>query len=271
MTVTAGQTGEASVRCVGLDLGWSSGGVTGLAALDEDGWLAAVARLHADQEIIDWLAPRTEGPCVVAIDAPIVVRNATSSRRCEKLVGRYFGAYGASCHPANTNRPSFANGTRALRIAEALDLDIDPVSLSDRRAVEVYPHPAIVALFDLPSIVRYKNKPGRSLERLRAEMMRLLDLIESWQDASVPLRVRGAPDWTRIRDVARAAPTKAALRRIEDSVDAIVCAFIALFANARPEAVRVLGTVADGYILTPVTTRIAAQIDADRATANLPR
>jgi predicted RNase H-like nuclease/Holliday junction resolvase RusA-like endonuclease len=249
---------------IGVDLAWGLGGMTGLAAVDDKGDLVDVARMRTDAEILNWLAPKTAGPCLVAIDAPIVVRNATGNRACEKLVGRYFGGYGASCHSANTANPAFSGGTRALRLANNLGLDIDPGSAAERCAIEVYPHPAIVALFGLPSIVQYKNKQGRSLGLLQAETQRLLGLIEELGSDPVPLHARTCPGWSDIRHAVDTATTKAALGRVEDSIDGVVCAYVARLAHLSPTRVRTLGTVSDGYILTPVTPQIAARIDADQ-------
>jgi methionine-R-sulfoxide reductase len=47
-----------------------------------------------------------------------------------------------------------------VRSTHGLGLDIDPGSTAERRAIEVYPHPAIVVLFGLPSVLRYKAKPA---------------------------------------------------------------------------------------------------------------
>jgi predicted RNase H-like nuclease len=256
------------VRFVGVDLAWGPNGRTGLAVVDGQGRLLDATQAHADAEIRAWLTPMVAESCVVAIDAPIIVRNATGCRQCERLVGRYFGAFHASCHASNTSNPVFAEGSRALRLAQALGLDIDPAATTGRRAIEVYPHPAIVALFDLPSIVRYKNKPGRDLDLLRAEMLRLITLVESLEGAArVPLLVRDCPAWRRIRRSAETASSKAGLGRVEDSLDAVVCAYIARLTEVDRDSVRVLGTVDDGYIVTPVTARLAARIDADSAAA----
>jgi predicted RNase H-like nuclease len=252
------------VKYVGVDLAWGQNGMTGLAAVDEHGQLVEVTRARTDGEILAWLEPVTAGPCLVAIDAPIVVRNATGSRPCEKLVGRYFGRYGASCHSSNTANAAFAAGTRALRLTSGLGLDIDPGATAERRAIEVYPHPAIVVLFGLPSVLRYKAKPGRDLALLRGELLRLLAFIETLEAGEVPLRVRDCAAWRQIRQSVEVSATKAALGQVEDSIDAVVCAHIARLADARPGQVRVLGTVSDGYILTPVTPQIAATIDAER-------
>jgi predicted RNase H-like nuclease len=252
-----------NMRYIGIDLAWGPSGVTGLAALDERGHLLDAVPARTDAEIVSWLGLVTAGRCLVAIDAPIIVPNASGSRRCERLVGQYFGRYGASCHSSNTANPAFASGSRALRLASQLGLDTDPVSAASRRAIEVYPHPAIVALFALPSIIKYKAKPGRSTVYLRAEMLRLIEQIEGLEaDSRAPLRVRQCAAWQQIRESVASAVTKAALKRAEDSIDAVVCAYIARFADACPDKIRVLGGRDDGYIVTPVTPEIATQIDA---------
>jgi predicted RNase H-like nuclease len=111
---------------VGADLAWGQRGTTGLAVLDDTGSLLDVTTRQTDEDILAWLRPWTAGPCFVAFDAPIIVVNPSGHRPCERLVSRHFGRYGASCHAANTANPSFTNGSRALRLADALALDLAP-------------------------------------------------------------------------------------------------------------------------------------------------
>lgn len=47
------------------------------------------------------------------------------------------------------------------------------------------------------------------------------------------------------------AERKSALRRVEDPVDAVVCAYVALFSVRRPADVTIYGDFATGYIVTP--------------------
>jgi len=250
------------VHYVGVDLAWGEKGTTGLAAVDEDGVLLDVTERGSDEEIHGWLQPWVADNCLVAIDAPMIVNNLTGNRPCESLIGTHFGRYNASCHSANMSNPNFAHGTRARRIADALGLDIDPASSAPRRAVEVYPHPAIVALFELPSILRYKAKPGRDLDLLRSELLRLIGLLEDLSLADVPLYVGQSAAWQHITDAVRGASGKAGLRRVEDSIDAVVCAYIARYAILKRESVRVMGDLTSGYILTPVTPEIGLALDS---------
>lgn len=212
------------MRYIGVDLAWGQKGTTGLAVLDEDGTLLDVTSGGSDEDILGWLSPWVEGACLVAIDAPLIVNNPTGHRPCDRLIVRHFGRYQAYCHAVNTSHGSFADGSRALRIAQALELDIDPFSSGARRAVEVYPHPAIVALFGLPRILRYKAKPGRDLDLLRSELLVLIGLLDGLSVAEVPLYAGQHSSWQRIGHAVRSATRKVELARVEDSIDAVVCA-----------------------------------------------
>jgi predicted RNase H-like nuclease len=247
------------VRYVGVDLAWGQRGVTGLAVLDESGCLLDVTVQQTDDDILAWLHRWTAGPCFVAFDAPIIVNNATGHRACERLISQYYGRFGASCHAANTTNPSFTDGSRALRLIEALDLSLDPIA--DRRAAEVYPHPAIVTLFDLPRILQYKSKPGRDFNHLYAEMLRLAEYIESLADASPPLQVKANPAWQQLRQALAQATRKADLKRAEDALDSVICAYIAAYASTHPTRVRHFGDPESGQILAPVTPTQAARYD----------
>jgi predicted RNase H-like nuclease len=254
------------VRFVGVDLAWGQRGVTGLAVLDASGDLLDVTVQQTDDDILTWLRRWTDGPCFVAFDAPIVVRNATGHRPCERLISQYYGRFGASCHAANTTNPSFANGSRALRLIQELDLDLSPTA--ERRAAEVYPHPAIVTLFDLPRILQYKAKPGRDFNHLYAEMLRLADYVESLADASPPLQAKPNPAWQQLRENLARATRKADLKRVEDALDSVICAYIAAYATTHPTQVRHFGTPETGQILAPVTPAQAARHDQTKPPAD---
>lgn len=252
----------SGMRYVGVDLAWGPNATTGLAVLDDQGRLLDVTDARTDEQIEAWLHDWAPADCLVAFDAPLIVRNASGRRSCETLVSRHFGRFHAACHSSSLSRPEFADGGRALRLASRSGLDPDPASEADRRAVEVYPHPALVSLFELPRILRYKNKKGRDLDFRRRELTRLLDRLEDLETARPAMSVRQHEGWQRIRTSIRHATRKVDLDRVEDSIDAVVCAYIALHFDAAPDRRRILGTYDDGYIVTPVTPDIAAAIDA---------
>ena len=236
---------------VGVDLAWGPNKPTGVAVLDADGRLLEVtAGLH-DDEIVAALEPYVAGPCVVGVDAPLVVRNATGNRPCEAALNRDFARFDAGTHPSNTGKPEFSAVPRGARLAERLGLDIDPDSAAERRAIEVYPHPATVALFRLGRTLKYKHKPGRSLTQLRVALLDLMHRLEGLADAPAPMRLTHHPAWKGLVARVEQAERKADLRRVEDQVDAVVCAYVALFATRRPELTTTYGDLETGYIVTP--------------------
>lgn len=236
---------------VGVDLAWAGRKPTGVAVIDAAGRLLQIGAVREDAEVLAALSPYVRGDCVVAFDAPLVVTNRTGQRPAEAALNRDFRRFEAGAHPANTTKPEFADGPRAARLAAALGLDVDPRSPAARRAIEVYPHPATVVLFRLARTLKYKAKPGRSLDRLRSELLLLMDGIERLAHAAVPLHVECHAGWVELRRQVVAAQRKSDLRRAEDPVDAVVCAYVALYAQRCPDGVTVYGDFATGYIVTP--------------------
>ena len=127
---------------------------------------------------------------------------------------------------------------------------MNPRSGRARRAIEVYPHPATVALFGLGRTLKYKHKTGRDLDLLRAELLALMGFLEGLADADPPLDL-GDGRRLELRRQVETATRKSELRVAEDQVDAVVCAYVALFAARRPEATTTYGDLETGYIVTP--------------------
>jgi predicted RNase H-like nuclease/ppGpp synthetase/RelA/SpoT-type nucleotidyltranferase len=234
---------------IGVDLAWGLRQPTGLAVLDGTGRLVHVSAVRTDEEVLQALAPYVEGPCVVAFDAPLVVRNATGNRPAEAALNQDFARFDAGAHPANTGKPEL-DPPRGAGLCGAMGLDLNPRSGRDRRAIEVYPHPATVALFRLGRTLKYKNKSGRDLDQLRAELLLLISHLEELRNARPSLDLE-IDDWPRLRAIAETATRKSELRVVEDQVDAVVCAYVARFADARPDDTTTYGDVLDGYIVTP--------------------
>jgi predicted RNase H-like nuclease len=244
-----------AVYFVGVDLAWGGRKPTGVAVVDADGHLVHLDVARADADVLAALAPYVRGDCLVAFDAPLVVTNPTGQRSAEAALNRDFRRFEAGAHPCNTAKPEFAGAPRAARLAEALGLDMDPRSPAARRAIEVYPHPATVVLFRLERTLKYKAKPGRDVARLKSELLRLMDGVEKLARTAVPLHVENHYGWAGLRRQVVAAQRKSELRRAEDPVDAVVCAYVALYAHRRPAEVTIYGDLATGYIVTPSLPR----------------
>jgi predicted RNase H-like nuclease len=246
---------------IGIDLAWGSRARSGIAVLDDAGRLLLVDSVITDSDLDATLAPFLAGSCVVGLDAPLIVTNPTGRRPCEALLSKAFSAQHAGCYPSNTGLAAFADGGRAAAFARRHELSVDatvPVDAGRRRALEVYPHSTIVALFELPRVLAYKVRPHRSVDSRRAELLRLVQLLATLDQP------RGALDGypalldpegrlVTLHEGVAGATTSAALRRLEDPVDAIVCADASLLFLHGWTAI--IGDAQTGAIVTPIRER----------------
>jgi len=232
---------------VGLDLAWGEKNSTGVAVVDADGRLLHVGAAHDDESIEVAIGPYVRNECLVAIDAPLAVNNPTGSRPCEAALNYDFHGFEAGAHPANTTNPALTR-PRAGRIATALTPDMNPDTSSSRRAIEVYPHPATVALFGLQKTLKYKKG---SFETRQHQLLQLMTLIERLDHATPRLPVNHDMAWVELRNRLEAATRPVQLDRDEDPVDAVLCDYVGLYWCHRPKDATIYGDYATGYIVTP--------------------
>ena len=79
-------TNSEGFHCVGLDLAWGMTARTGVAVVASDGHLVASASVVHDPEIRDFLRPYADSIRTAAIDAPLVVKNPSGQRPCERQI-----------------------------------------------------------------------------------------------------------------------------------------------------------------------------------------
>jgi predicted RNase H-like nuclease len=236
-----------------------------LAIADAHGRMSASCSVQSDEEIVEFFTRHAPGDVIAAIDAPLVVRNTTGRRDCEADVQRVFGRYGAGPYPSNLGMPSFAAGGRGARLCAVLNLDLSVDSPASRRAVEVYPHPAMVVLLELERVIPYKAKPGRTLDSLTSAFNVLMTAMET---RLVELRLRDTPRWAELRALAAGAKRKADLGRIEDEIDAIFCAHLAhRWHRDGVDGNDVFGDDAGGAIVVPRAKRRRGAVPAVGATS----
>ncbi|MCC5660653.1 DUF429 domain-containing protein [Nostoc sp. XA010] len=241
------------MKFIGIDLGWKSqpSGLCCLEWIDGQLQLLDLDRKEAIADILTWIdqSVQPDEPAIIAVDAPTLIPNSTGSRLPDKLSHKYFGKYHAGCYPANQKLP-FAERT----INFGLELEsrgfahaptIEPQKLS-RYQIEVFPHPAIVNLFNLERILKYKK--GRLTER-RLELIKLqnylLDILPSFSPPLRPLRLCGLFP-------SEIPTTSAALKVVEDQLDSLICAYVSAYWWYWGEQRNlVLGDRTTGYIIIP--------------------
>jgi predicted RNase H-like nuclease len=251
---------KADSQCsfIGVDLAWSPRNPTGAAVLRGDAGgaeLADHALLGDDRSIVDYISRHAgDEPAIVAVDAPLCVPNEVGRRPGEAEIGRAFGRYQAGAHPANRRRLAFDGVVRGEALVAALAergfIHGPEVTAGApaRQVIEVFPHPAMVALFGLDRTLKYKARAARGAELRLGEWRRYQEHLNALAQADPPLRGQAALTTQEV-----AALRGRRLKDYEDQVDALMCAYIALYAFRWGAArCRALGTFEGGYIFTPV-------------------
>lgn len=248
---------------IGVDLAWGTRNDSGLCVV-EDGHVLDSACLRSDEEIEAWIRTWAADEMLVAFDAPLIVRNRHGRRACESVLASAFAAEHAGPFPANLTL--LRGDVRAHRLARRLKLSVAPTALARRplrAAIEVYPHPALVVLLERAERLAYKAKQGRDLDVRHAAMCELAQGLENFKRFEPPLDVTTSSRWALLLATCHTRPSGVALKRLEDELDAYVCAYIGWYHLAwAGRRSLTIGDGTHGYIVVPVTPRHAALIRA---------
>ncbi len=243
------------MKFIGIDFGWVSG-ASGLCCLQWQNQQLDIVEIDIQTELEDVLAwldrlVSAQESAIVAVDAPTLIPNQIGTRVPDRLSHKYFGKYHAGCYPANLNRP-FAE--RTVGFGKSLEkrgfahaANITPQKLG-RYQIEVFPHPAIVHLFDLDRILKYKkgklSDKKRELKRLRSYIVELLPKLTPVLNVDSPVVIPKIANQFTGRQ----------LKVVEDRLDAIICAYTAAYwwywGQSNDKNI-VLGDETTGYIVVP--------------------
>lgn len=244
---------------IGLDLAWSDRNRTGGAVICDGSLVTSTGLLTDDASIEAFIAEHLPGgaPVVIAVDAPLRVPNQSGRRRADHEVSLAWGKFDAGAYPANRDLLARNGAVRGEALVERLHerfgcVEAAPIPQrgGERYICEVFPHPAHVALFNLPRTLKYKRKPGRTIETVAAEFARYQQHLAGLVVADPSLT--GLDTVTAIDASQRRGQM---LQELEEMLDAITCAYIAYYGWYHGPAVqRVYGSLAEGHILVPLPT-----------------
>lgn len=239
---------------LGIDAAWTVKQPSGVALLDThkpgamcisatpsyDAFLALV-----NGEQINWEAQHrgTEPPVtellaaskalsgsavdLIAIDMPVSKVAITGRREADQAVSREFGGRWCAAHTPNANRP----GPLGARLSKAFLSHGYPIATSEtpvgtsHHLLEVYPHPALLALLKREKRVPYKVSRARRYWPNTAPAERAsLILAELHQIAAALSRELGPLPFT-LPAHEHSVPTRV-LKTYEDTLDAVVSAWV---------------------------------------------
>lgn len=243
------------MRVLGIDAAWTYGEPSGVALVEETNaskWKClGVAPSYdaftslANGRLIEWHSTYFNGstpdgdqvlqasvllsgsePDVITVDMPVSKVEITDRRPADNAISVAFGRYQAGTHSPSSQRP----GVIGSQLSNSLAVRGFPLATtstttgSPSRLVEVYPHPSLIRLMDADRRLPYKQGnstkywPGTDV---RTRIGKLLDIYRAILEglarsiSDINLRLP-APD-----DV----PSLAHLKRYEDAIDALVCAW----------------------------------------------
>ncbi len=238
---------------VGIDLAWSTRNPSGLTILKlEKNKLSILYAdsILSDNEIISIIQNHIPNnkPCLIGIDAPIVVKNELGQRIAEKLLNKDFKKYNACAHPSNRTRlSSWTGNIRGEEIAKKLNSTnfkhkfLKKSKEDIRSYYEVFPHSACIVLFKLNSILKYKAKKNRELKLRQKELEKLYQYIK--KNFKINLDILGKIEFSELKGKQ--------FKKTEDILDSIVCAFIVYYYWCDISKTKIYGNLKEGYILTP--------------------
>ena len=238
---------------LGIDLAWGLGATkpaneTGLCALDASGRILDAGWARGPAAVDEWVGamlaeyrPSTGEPdstVVIAIDAPLIVPNASGMRECEREVARGYGRFKVGANASNQALASkagevllellerrgvaYTDGTRAAAPGEAV-------------AFECYPYTTLVGCAEFGYDVerpRYKRLdttiPGAEARIRRAAATdELIHRMMHLRSATPPLDLASHPATAELST--RPTPVRGEKDRKhrEDLLDAALCAWTA--------------------------------------------
>lgn len=285
---------------VGVDLAWSNRNPSGCAVIRNNRLVAYSANLVSLHEIVGFIQKhlQNECPAVIGVDAPLRVPNESGSRICDRELSAEWRVFQAGALPANRQlfsrtNPSSLNSedsllplssptssdeqsdTQLLResatnpvrgevlvalLAERLRFSesaLIPRQTGDRMICEIYPHPAHVSLFELDKTLKYKARSKRTLCERYAEFRRYQLYLRTLRHADLPLkRTKKLLTKTAVEELKGKA-----LKRYEDTLDAITCAYSANYLwFYGPSHARTYGTLSGGHIIVPLTNSMLRRL-----------
>ena len=199
------QTAEDGIS----DLGWQAARNHDSALQKIPDLIKAAKKLSGLNEAVDAVID------VVACDMPISKILITTRRKADQEISKKFGKNWCSTHSPTPDKPGkFGEDT-----AKAFSLEIAGKNGLDRhtpRLLEVYPHPALLALLNSPRRLKYKiGKKNRTVT----------GVLEEFSIIKVALERVFGPINLPIPENA-AGQSLAGLKPYEDALDALICAWV---------------------------------------------
>lgn len=228
------------MKFVGIDLAWSDKNASGVAVIEADGTVSrAASHLQSNDEICEYAGLTEHDEAIIAIDAPLIVRNEEGQRPVERQLAEIFGQFDAGPHSASLRNPMFHESGRIRQFVHLLEhfgFEHGPKirkQQPQRVFLEVFPNPAQVIMF--PGLARgrhchhrtprYKHKRGRSWIETQCEWEIYRARLLSLRAKAPSVKYSGEVRKSLSVDIEGYKGRR--YKAVDDLLDGIFCAYLA--------------------------------------------
>lgn len=242
------ESNKKSVILAGVDLAWQSernpSAIAQGTLLNGTLLVTAVDKfVFGINAILERLRTDLSG---IAIDAPLIIKNISGQRPCERDVGIAYGSKGASCHSSSTSL--FPDAQSVCLSRKLFEKGFDHLG-EKRWQIECYPHPAIIEMFGLPWRLKYKR--GLVSEK-RAGQQKLASYIRKLEGSASLAFIVSDPYSEFLNEDFIAELKGRDLKANEDALDSLICLYVAGLYAVGSQKRQCFGDKNTGYIWVPV-------------------
>lgn len=171
-------------------------------------------------------------PSIIALDIPLSYRHIKRRRPCDNAVTAAYVARGAGTHSPTADRPGRISKILFEQMSAAGYMlktnDGRRIASASRYFIEVYPHPAIIELLQLPKRLAYKTSrvtqywPALAPQERRFALARNLNKLRE----ALSYEIKGVRDFIPNARALLKYEKLSVLKGMEDALDAVVCAWV---------------------------------------------
>jgi len=239
------------MKIIGIDLAWATEKNTSAIAIGElskagfyiSKIIDSVLGLDNIINIIDG----EKDAVGIAVDAPLIINNMTGQRECEKALSKVYAGRRAGCHASN--QTLYPNAPSVQLSENLLAKGFIHLGMSQQKnwQIEIYPHPAIIEIFNLKQRLLYKKGKVEDKKQGQIKLAGLINSLSQSTQLKLTLCAE-ANDFLSATSISSKKGLK--LKQNEDALDSIICAYIgALYAKQINSSI--FGDNQNGYIYVP--------------------
>lgn len=162
---------------------------------------------------------------VVALDMPVAIQPFSGRRAADDAISAEFGSRWCSAHSPTDARP----GRLGMELSVAFERAGYPLATTDEVTIpcliEVYPHPALLSLLKRSRRVPYKVSRSQRYWPKVTISARIAALLDEYSAIHAAVSKIFGPIGV-VLPVADEVHTLSQLKRIEDALDALICAWV---------------------------------------------